>query len=314
MKPLPILALAAILPALMPSSAHATIDRSIAKTFAVLPRGHIEVRTFGGTIEVQASSNATATVTALERIHAGSDAEADAIARKLDLSIEQHGADIVASAKYPDQGLGFHFGAWPPVEVDFVVKVPAGFDANLWTSGGNVVVGDLTGRVFAKTSGGDIELGRLGGEVDATTSGGNVSLKEGGAAANLRTSGGEIKVGRVAGPAVLSTSGGDIQVGSVENRLNASTSGGDIRARIAGPLKGESVLETSGGEVKVTVGRTSGFTLDAATSGGDVEVKNLTITVEDGVFGSSRVKGTVNAGGPLLKLRSSGGDIAIQGE
>lgn len=313
MKPLLLPVLAAALSAFLAIPVHATVDRSITKTFTVQPTGQVRVATFGGNIEVRVSPDAVASVKAVERIHAGSDAEADKIVQKLALSIEQHGAEIDCSAEYPDHGMGFHFGSWPPMEVEFVVTVPAGFDANLRTSGGNVVIGDLSGRVHAKTSGGNIELGRIGGEVDASTSGGNVSLRDGGARADLRTSGGEIKVGRIAGPAVLSTSGGDIKVESVENQLNASTSGGDIRARIVGPLKGDSALETSGGTVEITVEKTAGFTLDAATSGGDVSVDNLALTIDDGVVGSSRLKGTVNAGGPLLRLRSSGGDIQIKG-
>ena len=313
MKHLNVPVAAAILSALLAIPAYADITRSIAKSFAAQPTGHLQVATFGGNIEVQASRDGTASVRAIERIHAGSDAEAEKIVQKLALSIEQHGADIVCSAEYPEQGLGFHFGSWPPIGVDFVVTVPARFETNLRTSGGNVVVGDLAGRVHARTSGGNIELGSLGGEVDASTSGGNVTLRDGGGRAELRTSGGEIKVGRVAGPAVLSTSGGDIKVESVENELDASTSGGDIRAWIAGPLKGDSALETSGGSVEVTVAGTAGFTLDAATSGGDVTVDNLTVTLSNGVVGSSRLKGIVNSGGPLLKLRSSGGDISIKG-
>jgi DUF4097 and DUF4098 domain-containing protein YvlB len=306
-------AAAAVLSALLSLPAFAGIDRSITKTFVVQPTGQLRVATFGGNIDVQVSKDGTASVRAIEHIRTDSDAEADKIAQKLELSIEQHGSDIVCSASYPDQGLGFHFGSWPPIGVDFVITVPAGFEANIRTSGGNVVVGDLGGRVHARTSGGNIELGSLGGEADASTSGGNVTLRDGGGRAYLRTSGGEIKVGRVAGPADLSTSGGDIKVESVENELNASTSGGDIRARIVGALKGNSALETSGGSVEITVEGTAGFNLDAATSGGEVTVDHLTVTPADGVVGSSRLKGTVNGGGAVLKLRSSGGDISIKG-
>ena len=46
-------------------------------------------------------------------------------------------------------------------------------------SGGDVVVGDLQGKVNARTSGGDIALGKIAGDIDAGTSGGNVRLEEG---------------------------------------------------------------------------------------------------------------------------------------
>jgi hypothetical protein len=54
-----------------------------------------------------------------------------------------------------------------------------------------------------------------------------------------------------------------------------------------------------------------GFQLDAATSGGDVNAAGLTITIDRGGQGKSSLSGAVNGGGPVLKLRSSGGDIVV---
>jgi DUF4097 and DUF4098 domain-containing protein YvlB len=110
----------------------------------------------------------------------------------------------------------------------------------------------------------------------------------------------------------LNTSGGNIEIKSVENTLHASTSGGDVSARLAGPLKGDCKLGTSGGHVRVTVDKTAAFDLDASTSGGGVDAAGLTITIERGGSGRSRLSGKVNGGGPLLKLRSSGGDVVVQ--
>ena len=58
----------------------------------------------------------------------------------------------------------------------------------------------------------------------------------------------------------------------------------------------------------------AGFELDASTSGGDVRAEGLTITIAKGGVGKSRLAGSVNGGGPILKLRSSGGDISVRTE
>jgi hypothetical protein len=42
-----------------------------------------------------------------------------------------------------------------------------------------------------------------------------------------------------------------------------------------------------------------------------VEADGFTITIEKGGVGKSKLSGAVNGGGPLLKLRASGGDIVI---
>lgn len=288
-----------------------TLERVVEKSFTAPATGTLRVETSGGEIRVTPSSAGKVSVTARQRIRADSDAEADELLKKLELVMEQNGADIVVRAKYERQPPGFRRGSWPPVHVDFIVTVPAGFAADLHTSGGNITVGDLTGKVKARTSGGGIKLGKLGAGVDAHTSGGSISLDEAGGAAELKTSGGNVTVGRVAGLADLSTSGGAIRIDSADGALRAHTSGGGIRAGIAGSLKEECVLSTSGGSVRVNVDKAAAFRLDASSSGGSVDAGGLTLALEKGAGSRSRLAGAVNGGGPLLKLRSSGGGITI---
>jgi hypothetical protein len=299
--------------AFAPLVAHAKIERTVEKIFTVQPGGQLKVETQGGDIRIEtvAGSNVVKVV-AKEKIRANSEAEADLILQKLALTIEQQADGVSATATYEKGSSNFHFGSWPPVQVDFTVIVPANYNVELKTSGGDVTVGDLMGRVLAKTSGGDITLGKISGDIRAGTSGGNVRLAEGLAGVKLGTSGGDIRVGRVVGPTDLETSGGDIDIKSVENTLEAATSGGDVSAGFSGALKGDCKLSTSGGRVRVSVDKSAGFDLDAATSGGGVDAAGLTITIEKGGAGRSRLAGKVNGGGPVLKLRSSGGDIDVR--
>jgi hypothetical protein len=306
------LLLTAGLLACVPLSAHAKIERVVEKTFTVQPGGVLRVETQGGDVRVLTWPEATVKVVARERIRASSDAEADEILQKLTLIIEPQAGGVAASAKYEKKLPGFHWGSWPPVQVDFTVTVPANFNVELKTAGGNLTVGDLMGKVYARTSGGDVTLGKISGDIDAGTSGGNVRLQEGLGAVKLGTSGGDIQVGRAVGPTDLGTSGGNIDIKSVENTLRAATSGGDVSAGVAGALKGDCKLSTSGGRVRVTVDQAAAFDLDAATSGGDVDATGLTITIEKGGSGRSRLSGKVNGGGPVLKLRSSGGDVIVE--
>ena len=304
--------LAAGLLALAPFAAAAKIERTVEKSFTVQPGGTLTVSTQGGRISVEPSADGTLKVVAREKIRASSEAEADEILKKLDLAIEQHGNDVSATAKYESRPMGFQWGSWPPVQVEFIVTAPAGFSVDVKTSGGDITVGDRSGRIQARTSGGNIRLGKVTGEVEAHTSGGDVRLTECTGSAKLSTSGGNITAGRVGGTAELSTSGGDIKVESVAGQLRAATSGGNVTAKITGPLQGNCVLSTSGGDVKATVDASAGFVLDASTSGGSVDATGLTVTIEKGGAGRSRLAGKVNGGGPTLKLRSSGGGITVR--
>jgi hypothetical protein len=289
----------------------ARIERNVEKSFTVAGTGTLRLETSGGAITVKPGADGVVKIVAHERIRADSDAEADSLLKNLELTFDQNGNDVRAAAKYDRGTLGFHFGS-QPVQVDFTAEVPAAFATDLHTSGGSISIGDLAGVVNARTSGGNIKLGKLGGKADVRTSGGGIALEEARGEVKLDTSGGNISVGRVAGPADLSTSGGSISIDSVEQRVNAHTSGGNIRATLVGPLKGDCVLSTSGGSVRVTVDKSAAFQLDASTSGGGVTADGLTITLDGGHHSKNKLSGAVNGGGPLLKLRTSGGSISVQ--
>jgi hypothetical protein len=294
-----------------PAVLSAKITRTVEKNFTVQPGGNLKVRTSGGEIKVLTGPGDTVKVTATERIHADSEARADELLQDLELTIEQSGNDITAIAKYERSG-GWHFGNWPPVNVSFTVVVPAKFNVDLGTSGGDIALQSINGRAHLRTSGGNLKIDRVEGEVDGSTSGGDIVLNEGTANVRLSTSGGNIHVDRAGGEADLSTSGGDIVINSVQGRLTASTSGGNVKANIKGPLKGDCKLTTSGGEVSVSVDKDAAFDLKARTSGGEVDAAGITISIDKGGLRRSSLAGRVNGGGPELYLGSSGGDIRIR--
>lgn len=302
--------LAAVL--LAAASVQAAIIRVVEKSFTVQPGGTLHVETSGGEIRVQPTNDNVVKVTARQKIRASSEADADELLKKLDLTIEQTGNDINATAKYEKSAFSIHFGSWPPVSVEFVVTVPASFIADLRTSGGGITVGDVGGKVVARTSGGSIKLGKIGAGVEARTSGGSIDLEAARGPVKLSTSGGHIMAGTVSGAADITTSGGGIRIDSVEGVLRAKTSGGNIRAGITGPLQDDSSLSTSGGSVRVTVDKSAAFRLDAVTSGGSVDAEGLTVTLEKSSRTRSQLCGAVNGGSVLLKLRSSGGDVVVR--
>ena len=293
-------------------SLHARIERVVEKSFPVAGDGRLRVETQGGEIKVVPSADQQVHITAKQKIRASSEAEADELLKKLELTLEQQGNDVRVLARYERRAPGLHFGSWPPVQVDVMVAVPVGFAAELQTSGGGIVVEQLKGAAEIRTSGGAIKLGRMGGTVDARTSGGNINLDSAVGPVTLKTSGGSIAVGRVDGPADLSTSGGGIRIDAASGVLRAHTSGGSIRAGIKGPLTGDCSLTTSGGGVRVTIDPQAAFRLDAATSGGEVDATGLTLTLEKSARDRRQLAGIVNGGGPLLKLRTSGGGIMVR--
>lgn len=294
--------------AVAPAALHAKITRTVEKTFVVQPGGNLRALTQGGNIEVTSADVAEVRVTAKQVFRASTEAEADEIAKKLELNFTQQGNDVVAEAKLERSGW---FGT-TPVVVNFSVVVPRQFNLDLATSGGDIAVGSVRGTLKARTSGGDLKFAKIDGSIEGKTSGGNISLEEGTAQATLSTSGGNIRVKRAGGPTKVSTSGGDIQIDSVAQLTSAATSGGDVVATLTEAPAQDVSLSSSGGDIKVTLPKSAAFRLDAGTSGGSVDATGLTITIEKGGAGKSRLVGAVNGGGPVLKLRTSGGDITVR--
>lgn len=171
------------------------------------------------------------------------------------------------------------------------VTLPKSAAAELESSGGGIDVAGLDGKVTAESSGGGVHASRLGGAASLSSSGGSISADDIGGDLEADSSGGGVQVREAHGAVVAESSGGAVSVGFA-----------------AGNAKGGS-LSSSGGGVAATIDPAVGLEIDASSSGGSVDC-DLPLTVR-GKIGRDDVHGTLNGGGPLLKLRSSGGGIDI---
>jgi len=319
-------ALAAVLGLVSISAAHAAIESPIHRNFNVRPGGTLIIDADVGDIKVSVVGTPSVSVDVVRRARTSSRSHADDLFKDLDVDFSQEGNDVRIRARYNHPTSWFHWNN--DLDVHFVVNVPAQYNVDLKTSGGDIVVSDLNGEVHARTSGGDVSLGRINGAVDAHTSGGDVSMAEGHTTAMLSTSGGDIKVGDATGALSVKTSGGSIDIrraqsdlkahtsgGSIEigdagGSIDASSSGGSIRARLSRQPRADSKLSTSGGGITVHLAPSVALDIDAHTSGGDV-ASDVPVTIL-GKQNDSSLNGKLNGGGPKLVLRSSGGDIRLQ--
>jgi len=151
---------------------------------------------------------------------------------------------------------------------EFAIKIPARFNLDVETQGGDIgVEGALQGEARLTTGGGDIHTTDISGPVRLETAGGSIGMGNLGARAEIRTSGGSIDIGNVRGDATLETSGGEIHVGQVDGTLRAETAGGDVV--IAGG-SGQVLAQTAGGQIQV--GPTGGG-VRAETAGGSIRLQ-----------------------------------------
>jgi DUF4097 and DUF4098 domain-containing protein YvlB len=191
-------------------------------------------------------------------------------------------------------------------DVLFKISLPAQFDADVRTSGGNIEVrGTIKGKLTGSTSGGDIRTGDIEGTMDMKTSGGDIKLGTVSGEAEVKTSGGDIRVEKVGKSLRASTAGGDVEVGDVGGDAVLSTSGGEVKV---GKVSGSATLKTAGGDIEL---RSASGTVEAKTAGGNIRLENITGSIDAKTAGGDIVAELIPSGKGPSGLRSSGGNVIL---
>lgn len=308
---------------IVPQTSHAKYTDTITKEFQVNSGGTLIVDSDIGTIEVYTHASDNVTIEITRKVTDADRDEAEKYLENLDIDMSKRGSDVTIKTTFDRP----HRWKRNNLSLKYVITVPESYNLDLKTSGGGISVSDLTGNVKCKTSGGGLCFGNIEGPVHGETSGGGITLKSSVGDAVLKTSGGGITLGDVNGDVTATTSGGSIRIDKVSGHvdactsgggihvdevmgyINASTSGGSVTARLTGQPAGECRLTTSGGGIRLTMKRDISLDVDARSSGGSVSTE-MPVTVS-GYINKSQLKAKINGGGPLMYLRTSGGNISL---
>lgn len=215
----------------------------------------------------------------------------------------------------------------------------AGSSVNLQTGGGNIKISSAKGDIKAETGGGNVVvLSGLQGAV-LETGGGSIRLDKCSGRVKATTSGGSIDLGDIGGPVEMQSGAGSIRLLSAKGRVEAETGGGSIQLNGATSVKAEtaaggivvkllsssdartnSTLETTAGDITVYLANDLPITIRAAiemagghkirSDFGDIHVSGD----ESGGWPGPRTvtaEGQLNGGGPVLKVRTSSGNISF---
>jgi DUF4097 and DUF4098 domain-containing protein YvlB len=210
-----------------------------------------------------------------------------------------------------------------------------GSDVTLQTGGGNIKIVSAKGKINAdsgagsvvvlsglqgavlETGAGSIRVDKCVGKVRATTGGGSVDLGEIGAGAEIESGGGSIRLTSAKGPVQVQTGGGSIQLDGAPS-VRAETAAGGIIAKIISSSgeRSDSVLETVAGDITVYLSDNLQVSIRAAielANGHTIrsEFSDIRVSSEGGAWGPRTVtaEGQLNGGGPVLKVRTSSGNI-----
>lgn len=213
-----------------------------------------------------------------------------------------------------------------------------GGDLKLETGGGNISIGSVKGMIHAETGGGNVSIvsGGLGAVIEA--GGGNVEIKHCGGRVKASTGGGSVSLGDIAGAADIETGGGSIRLTSAKGRVGANAGAGSIElygvpsARVetgaggitvkfinTGAERSDSMLETAAGDITVYIAPDVAINVRASVDLGNghhitSDFPDIHIAAEGGPWAQRTLsaEGKLNGGGPLLKVRTTTGDICIR--
>lgn len=211
-------------------------------------------------------------------------------------------------------------------------------EISLHTGGGSIQVHHANGKIVAETGGGSIEIISASQGASVETGGGSIEVKQCSGKVKVSTGGGSIDLGDLGGPAEIDTGGGSIHLASAKGHVEARTGGGGIelygvpsaRAETGaggivvklvktGAAPSDSRLETSAGDITVYIAADVAISVRASVDLGNghhitSDFPDIHIASEGDKWGPRTLsaEGKLNGGGPVLKVRTTTGDICFR--
>jgi hypothetical protein len=211
-------------------------------------------------------------------------------------------------------------------------------DIGLHTGGGPIHVHQANGKITAETGGGSVEIVSATQGASIETGGGGIEVRQCAGKVKAETGGGSIDLGDIAGPVEIETSGGSIHLSSAKGHVEAHTGGGGIElygvpsAHVetgaggivvklvkTGAPPADSRIETSAGDITIYIAPDVAISVRASVDLGNghhitSDFPDIHIAGEGGPWSPKTLtaEGKLNGGGPVLKVRTTTGDICFR--
>ncbi len=252
---------------------------SFDRTLTAGGAAQLSVSTGSGSIRITRSSGNEIRVHG--QIHVseeGSEEEARQIAANP--PIEQNGDSI---------RVGQHQEHWHGISIDYRIEAPAGTQLSANSGSGEVIDEGVGKDAKLQTGSGDIRATGLEGAFTVKTGSGNIVAEQTGQ-----------------GDVVAETGSGDIELKDIHGGFHGETGSGDIKAN--GTPSSSWTLQTGSGSIELWTGN-AGVTLDASTGSGSVNSEHEMVV--QGSFDHHHIHGTLNGGGPTIRVQTGSGDIRL---
>ena len=252
------------------------VNNVIEKTYNVNPGGRLTVNADIGSIDIQTHTQDSVEIVITKKSKKPSNRRLQKVLADFKVTFDATPSEVSITGEFQR---GKNYWRWHPlvnlwhIDIRFLVTVPQRYNVDLNTQSGNINIytDGLTGAVQARTGGGDMRFNGIKGPISGRSS------------------------------------AGDITLANCQGTVDIKTSVGDIQAEVPTQPQHQWTLRTSTGDITGTLNSNIAVEIDARISIGDLSTD---FRVRGDVTGS-RVLGTINGGGPLLKFRTFVGDIAL---
>jgi DUF4097 and DUF4098 domain-containing protein YvlB len=295
-------------------------EQNIDKSFAVTPGGQLVLDANSGPIHVVAGSSDKLEIHVLRRVDGGDQAAADEMFARHEVTFTQDGNTISVTARDNTHN-AWHWNSRHSLEVSFEITAPPQFNMDLKTAGGDISLGDLDGKLNARTTSGAIRADNLTGSLDANDAGGDIVVKAVGKDATASTTSGSIEITKIGGKAEASDAGGNIGIGEAGGSVKARTTSGSITV---GSASGEVEATDAGGDIRITdaagkvTAHTTSGSITVGSAGGEVVATDaggdIHIGIANGNVSAETTSGKIEvetAKGETVKAEDHGGDVEI---
>jgi DUF4097 and DUF4098 domain-containing protein YvlB len=192
------------------------------------------------------------------------------------------------------------------------VHMPRNADLQIDSSDGSIDVSSVNGNITVHTNDGAVKAAQLAGKIDLTTNDGSVTVDALKGEIRLHSGDGAISGGGLDGKCEASTKDGQIHLAGRFDALSLRSSDGAVSASAASGSRMSTgwEIQTSDGSVEVALPTDLRANLDASTGDGHISI-GLPVTVQ-GDLSKTHVQGTLNGGGPVLRIHTGDGSIHLR--
>jgi beta-lactamase regulating signal transducer with metallopeptidase domain len=185
--------------------------------------------------------------------------------------------------------VGQHQEHWHGISIDYQIEAPAGTTLSANSGSGDIIAEGVGQNAKLQTGSGNIRATSLEGPFMVKTGSGNIVAEQSGQ-----------------GDVIAETGSGDIELKNIHGGFHGQTGSGNIKA--GGTPSASWTLQTGSGTIELWTGNAP-LTLDATTGSGSVTTEHEMMM--QGSLDHHHIRGTLNGGGPTIRVQTGSGDIDI---